>query len=162
MRASPIGAIRFLSGLLAAGCVLTPGPRQLYDGPMLPREQVGIVRSGCAPDGGLTVMVVAVDGRDVADGCADFAVLPGDHRFDLTAELLAPELGSPMMGSGGVLGAPPSGMGGAPRQGSRIIWQSRSPLAMTCTVQAGQEVVIVGTAATGPDWQAHCQERAQR
>jgi hypothetical protein len=106
-------------------------------------------------------MIVGLDGKDIQDVCADFAVLPGDHRLDLTAELRAPKLGSPMMGSGGVLGAPPSAASGGQQQGSRVIWQSQTPLPITCTVRAGQEVVIVGTAGTGPDWQARCQERAR-
>lgn len=148
-RVSP-GWLSIVTGALWAGCVLNPGALQMYDGPSLPKEQVGIVRSGCVSEGGLTIMVVSIDGRAVANACSDFALLPGEHRFELTAERRAPSLGAPMMGSGGVLGAPPSGISGEPRQGSRVLWQSPSPLVIVCQLRAGQEVVIVGSGGMGP------------
>jgi hypothetical protein len=106
-------------------------------------------------------MVVGIDGKEITDTCADFALLPGDHRLDLMAERRAPRLGSPMMGSGGVLGAPPSATSAGGQQGSGIIWQSRSPLTISCAIKAGTEVLIIGTTGTGQNWEARCQELAR-
>ena len=52
-------------GLLGGGCALKAGPVQLYEGPSLPREQIGIVRSACQTGPGLTIMIVRIDGKDV-------------------------------------------------------------------------------------------------
>ena len=147
-----------LMGFLCVGCVLAPGPRQMYEGPPLPKEQVGIVRNGCAPEGRLNIMTLRIDEKEVSDVCADFAVLPGEHQIDLSAERVAPSLAAPTMGSGGILGAPPAGMGGSPQQGPRVVWRAQSPLRITCTVKAGKEVTIVGTGGAGSDWEARCQE----
>ena len=146
-----------LMGFLCAGCVLAPAPRQMYEGAPLPKEQVGIVRSGCAPEGRLNIMILRIDGQEISDVCADFAVLPGEHQIELSAERVALSLAAPTMGSGGILGAPPSPAGASPQQGSRVIWRAQSPLRITCSVQAGKEVTIVGTGGTGPDWEARCQ-----
>ena len=155
----PCGGFLTLMGLLCVGCAWSSSPRQMYEGAPLPKEQVGIVRSGCVLESGLNVMVVQIDGKDISDVCADFALLPGEHHIDLSAEWLAPRLEAPIMSSGRVLGAPP--MSGGPQQGSRVIWQAPSPQSITCTLQAGKEVTIVGTGGMGPDWSARCQERAR-
>lgn len=148
-----------LTGLMAVGCVLTPSPQQMYEGEQLPEEQVGIVRSGCVVGSGLTIMTTQIDGKDISDVCADFALLPGDHQFELSAKRLVPKLETGMMGSGSVLGAPPSPPGARSDQASQVIWASPSPLRITCTVLAGQEVIIVGTGGmVGQEWQARCQE----
>lgn len=146
-----------LMGFLCIGCALAPAPRQMYEGAPLPKEQVGIVRSGCAPEGRLNIMTLRIDGHEISDVCADFAVLPGEHQIELTAERVALSLAAPTMGSGGILGAPPSPAGASPQQGSGVVWRAQSPLRITCTVQAGKEVTIVGTGGTGPDWEARCQ-----
>jgi len=72
----------------------------MYEGPPLPREQIGILRSGCFAASGLTIMTTQIDGKDIADGCADFAVLPGEHHIELSAEQLAPKLEAHVMGLG--------------------------------------------------------------
>jgi len=48
----------------------------MYDGPPLPKEQGGIVRSGCIEQSGLTILTTQIDGKAIADGCTDFALLP--------------------------------------------------------------------------------------
>jgi hypothetical protein len=106
-------------------------------------------------------MIVRLDDKEITNVCADFAVLPGDHNLELSAKRLSPKIDTPMIRSGSVLGAPPSPMGATPDDQSSVIWASSSPLRITCTVQAGQEVTIVGNAGTGPDWEARCQERAR-
>ena len=107
-------AFLILTGLLAIGCALNPSPRQMYEGAPLPKEQVGIVRTGCTTGSGLTIMTTQIDGKDIADGCADFALLPGEHQIELSAKQLAPKFETGMMGSGSVLGAPPTPMGARP------------------------------------------------
>lgn len=146
-------------GFFCAGCALSGRPVQMYEGASLPKEQVGIVRSACRMGPGLTIMIVRLDDKEISNVCADFAVLPGDHNLELSAKRLAPKIDTPMIRSGSVLGAPPSPMGATPDDESSVIWASSSPLRITCTVQAGQEVTIVGNAGTGPDWEARCQER---
>jgi len=129
----------------------------MYEGDSLPKEQVGIVRSACKTGPGLTIMIVRIDDRDIKNVCADFALLPGDHNLELNAKRLAPRIDTPMIASGSVLGAPPSPTGRATaEQELPVIWASSSPLRITCTIQAGQEVIIVGNAGTGPDWEARC------
>lgn len=150
-----------LPGLLFPGCALNPGPRQMYEGPPLPKEQVGIIHSGCVARSGLTITTTKIDGKDVEDGCADFALLPGEHRLELTAKQLAPKLDGYVVGSGSVLGAPTTPMGARPEQMPHVIWASQSPLVIICTVRAGQEVAIVGARGAGQDWQAGCQERTK-
>lgn len=154
-----VSAFLMLTGLLAIGCALSPSPRQMYEGAPLPKEQVGIVRSGCVAGPGLTIMTTQIDGKDISDVCADFALLPGEHQLELSAKRLAPKIDTPMIRSGSVLGAPPSPMGATPDEESSVIWASSSPLRITCTVQAGQEVTIVGSRGMGEEWQARCQER---
>ena len=155
---------RFYSGLivmgLLSGCGLRAGPVQMYDGPALPKEQVGIVRSACKTGTGLTIMIVRIDDKDVAKGCADFALLPGDHKLELSAKRLAPRMDTPMIRSGSVLGAPPSPSGASASEELPVVWASTSPLPITCTIQAGEEVTIVGNVGTGSDWEANCQRRS--
>ena len=148
------------AGVLIVGCALGASPVQMYEGATLPKEQVGIVRSACKTGPGLTIMIVRIDDKDIRNVCADFALLPGDHNLELNAKRLAPKIDTPMLRSGSVLGAPPSPTGATPGKELPVIWASSSPLRITCTVQAGQEVIIVGNAGTGPDWEARCQERA--
>jgi hypothetical protein len=131
----------------------------MYAGAPLPKELVGIIRSGCIAGSGLSIMTTQIDGKDVSDICADFALLPGEHQIEVSAKRLVPKLETGMMGSGSVLGGPPSPMDARPQQGSQVIWASPSPLRITCTVRAGQEVIIVGTGGVGQEWQARCQER---
>jgi len=152
-------AFLILTGLVAIGCTLSPSPRKMYEGPPLPKEQIGILRSGCFAGSGLTLMATKIDGKDIADGCADFAVLPGEHHIELNAEQRAPKLEPYVMGgSGSVLGASPVPMDARPEKVSPVIWASTSPLRITCMVQAGQEIIIVGTKGVGEDWLARCQE----
>jgi hypothetical protein len=153
-------AFLILAGLLVIGCALIPSPQQMYDGPPLPKEQVGIVRSGCVAGSGLTIMTTQIDGKDISDVCADFALLPGEHQFELNAKQLAPKLEPSMQGPGPVLGGPRYPMS-TPRQEevSQVIWASTSPLRITCTVRAGQEVTIAGARGMDQEWQARCQER---
>ena len=154
-------AFLILTGLVAMGCAQSFSPRQMYEGPPLPKEQVGIVRSGCIEESGLTIMTTRIDGKDIADGCADFALLPGEHHIELSAKQQSPRAEAPVMSSGMVLGGRPAPMGARPEEVSRVIWASTSPLRITCTVQAGQEVVIVGAKGMGEDWQARCQDRTR-
>jgi hypothetical protein len=132
----------------------------MYEGPPLPKEQVGIVRSGCMEESGLTIMITQIDGKVVADGCADFALLPGDHHIELSAKQQSPKAEIPVTGSGMVFGRP-TPMASRPEEGSRVVWASTSPLRIPCRVQAGQEVIIVGTKGMGEDWQARCQEQTR-
>ncbi|HSN04025.1 MAG TPA: hypothetical protein VLS44_03525 [Nitrospira sp.] len=150
-----------LPELLFLGCALNPGPRQMYEGPPLPKEQVGIIYSGCVARSGLTITTTKIDGKDIEDGCADFALLPGEHRLELTAKQLAPKLDGYVVGSGSVLGGPTTPMSARPEQMPQVLWASQSPLAITCTVLAGQEVTIIGARGAGQDWQAQCQERTK-
>jgi hypothetical protein len=154
------GGFLTVAGLFCVGCALIPEPVQMYEGASLPKEQVGIVRSACQTESGLSIMIVKIDSKDISDVCADFALLPGEHHMEVSGKRIAPRIDTPMIRSGSALGAPPSPMGATPGQESSVIWASRSPLPITCTIQAGQEVTIVGTAGTGPDWEARCQERA--
>ena len=147
-----------LTGLVAIGCALSPSPQKMYEGPPLPKEQIGILHSGCRMGSGLTIATTQIDGKDIADGCADFALLPGEHRIELSAKQLSPRLDPYVVTSGPVLGRYPAPMGTRPEQESQVIWASTSPLRITCTVQAGQEVIIVGTKGEGEDWLARCQE----
>ena len=71
-------AFFILTGFAAIGCSQSLSPRQMYEGPPLPKEEVGIVRSGCTEESGLTIMTTQVDGKDITDGCADFAGVAGD------------------------------------------------------------------------------------
>jgi hypothetical protein len=148
-----------LTGLLAIGCALNPDPLQMYEGAPLPKEQVGIIRSGCIMGNGLTIMTTQIDGKDISDFCADFALLPGEHQIEVSAKRLGPKLETGMMGSGRVMGAPPFPMSAGSEQRSEVIWSSPSTLRITCTVLAGKEVTIVGTGGVGQEWQARCQER---
>jgi hypothetical protein len=148
-------------GFFCAGCALSERPVQMYEGASLPKEQVGIVRNACQTGSGLSIMIVQIDGKEISDVCADFALLPGEHHFEVSGKRLAPRIDTPMIRSGSALGAPPSPMGATPQEESPVIWASSSPLRITCTIQAGQEVTIVGNAGTGPDWEARCQERAR-
>jgi len=152
----PCGGCFTVVGLLIAGCALRASPVQMYEGAALPKEQVGIVRNACKTGPGLTIMVARIDDKEVPNGCADFALLPGDHHLELSAKQLAPKIDTPMIRSGSVLGAPPSPAGATPEGELPVIWASSSPLRIPCRVQAGQEVTIVGNARTGPDWEARC------
>lgn len=129
----------------------------MYEGAPLPKEQVGIVRSGCVAGPGLKIMTTQINGKEISDVCADFALLPGEHQIELSAEQLVPKLETGMLRSGSVLGAPPTSTGAGPEQTSQVIWASQSPLRITCTVRAGQEVTIVGTRGMGQEWEARCQ-----
>lgn len=150
-----------LVGLLSSHCGLRAAPVQMYDGPSLPKEQVGIVRSACQTGAGLTIMIVRIDDKDVPNGCADFALLPGEHRLELSAKRLAPRIDTPAIRSGSVLGAPPSPSGAASKaEGLPVVWASTSPLRMICRLEAGQEVRIVGTVGAGTEWDAQCQRRS--
>ena len=148
-----------LAGLLS-GCGLKPSPVQMYDGPPLSKEQVGIVRSACKTGPGLTIMIVRIDDKAVANGCADFALRPGDHKLELSAKRLAPRMDTPMIRSGSGLGAPPSPSGAAASEELPVVWASTSPLSITCTIEAGKEVTITGNVVTGSDWEARCQRRS--
>ena len=151
------GAFLSILGLWCLGCTLNPAPRQMYDGPVLPKEQVGIIRTGCAPEGKLNIMVLRLDGKEISDVCADFAVLPGEHQLELSAEQMAMALAAPPMASGGVLGAPVGGMSGTAQHPPQVVWRSETPLRISCAVVAGKEVTIAGNRTAGPDWQARCQ-----
>jgi hypothetical protein len=148
-----------LVALLAGGCGLRASPVRMYEGPALPKEQVGIVRSACQTAPGLTIMVVRIDNKEVPKVCADFALLPGEHTLELSAKRLGPKIDTPMIRSGSVLGAPPSTSGATSDEELPVIWASTSPLRITCTVQAGEEVTIVGNVGSGQDWEAQCQKR---
>ena len=139
------------AGVLIVGCALGASPVQMYEGATLPKDQVGIVRSACKTGPGLTIMIVRIDEKDISNACVDFALLPGDHHLELSATRMAPRIDTPMIRSGSVLGAPPAPTG-VMREEESVIWASSSPLRITCTLQAGQEVTIVGDAGTGPDW----------
>lgn len=151
-------AFLILMGLVAVGCALSPSPQKMYEGPPLPKEQIGILRSECRAGSGLIIMTTQIDGKDIADGCADFALSPGDHHIELSAKQLSPKLETYVVGSGTSLMPSPAPMGTRPEQDSQVIWASTSPLRITCTVQAGQEVIIVGTKGVGEDWSARCLE----
>lgn len=157
----PVRVCLVMAGFFCAGCTLSASPVQMYQGAALPKEQVGIVHNACKTGPGLTIMIVRIDDKDVTNVCADFALLPGDHNLELNAKRLGPRLDTPMMRSGSVLGAPPSPMGATPEEELPVIWASSSPLRITCTIRAGQDVTIVGNAGSGPDWEAQCQERAR-
>lgn len=148
-------AFLMLTGLLAMGCMLGPGQKQMYEGPPLPKEQVGIVRSGCGMDSGLSIRVMQIDGKDVSDPCADFALLPGEHQLEVGAKRLAPALQTGTLRSGAVLGAPPAPFPAEARQ-EQVLWTSPSTLRISCTVGAGQEVIIIGS-GMGEEWGARCQ-----
>ncbi len=132
----------------------------MYEGSPLPKEQVGIVRSGCTEESGLTIMTTQIDGKDIADGCADFALLPEEHHIELSAKQQSPKTEAPVTGSGMVFGRP-TPMASRPEEGSRVVWTSTSPLRITCRIQAEQEVIIVGSKGMGEDWQARCQEQTR-
>lgn len=132
----------------------------MYEGASLPKEQVGILRNACTTGPGLTIMIVRIDDQEVTNVCADFALLPGDHPLELSAKQLAPRIDTPMIRSGSVLGAPPSPVGAGADEELPVIWASSSPLRISCTFRAGQEVTVVGNVGTGPDWEARCQERS--
>ena len=153
-------AFLLLTGLMAVGCVQSLIPRHMYEGPPLPKEEVGIVRSGCTEESGLTIMTTQVDGKDITDGCADFALSPGEHQLELSAKQQSPKTETPGVSSGMVFGRP-TPMVTRPEEGSRVVWASTFPLRITCRVQAGQEVIIVGTKGMGDDWQARCQDLPQ-
>ena len=87
-----------------------------------------------------------------------FRLSPGEHHIELSAKQLSPKLEPQVVSSGPVLGRTPPPMGARPEQDSQVIWASTSPLRITCTVQAGQEVIIVGTKGVGEEWLARCQE----
>ena len=155
------GGCLIVAGLLTGGCALRASPVQMYEGPSLPTEQVSIVRSACKTGAGLTIMIVRIDDKDVRNACADFALLPGDHKLELSAKRLAPRIETPMIRSGSATGPPPSTVGASQDEDLPVIWASSSPLRISCTLRPGQEVTITGNAGTGPDWQAQCQERAR-
>ena len=50
-----------LMGAVTGGCSHSMNVQQMYDGPPLPKEQVGIIRSGCIEGGGLTIMATEID-----------------------------------------------------------------------------------------------------
>ena len=150
------GGCLIVVGVLSGGCALRASPVQMYEGASLPQEQVAIVRSACKTGPGLTIMIVRIDDKDITNGCADFALLPGDHKLELSAKRLAPRIDTPMIRSGSVLGAPPSPVGATADEELPVIWASTSPLRLTCSIQAGQEVTIIGNVGTGPDWEAQC------
>jgi len=156
------GGFLTMVGLFCVGCAIIPEPVQMYEGASLPKEQVGIVRSACQTASGLSIMIVKIDSKDISDVCADFALLPGEHHMEVSGKRNAPRIDTPMIRSGSVLGAPPSPVGASSGQESSVIWASQSPLPITCTIQAGQEVIIVGNAGTGPEWEARCQERTRK
>lgn len=133
----------------------------MYEGPPLPKQQIGILHSGCRMGSGLTIMTTEIDGKDIADGCVDFALSPGEHHIELSAKQLSPKLDYVVSSGPPVLGRYPASMGTRPEQESQVIWASTSPLRITCTVQAGQEVIIVGTKGVGEDWSAQCQEHTR-
>ena len=83
------GGLVAVIGLFCAGCA---GPVQMYEGAALPKEQVGIVRGGCQTGSGLSIMIVQIDGKEVSDVCADFALLPGEHHLEVTGKRLAPRI----------------------------------------------------------------------
>jgi hypothetical protein len=152
-------AFLIVTGLVAIGCALSPSPQKMYEGPPLPKEQIGILHSGCRVGSGLTIMTTQIDGKDIADGCADFALSPGEHHIELSAKQLSPKLEPYVVSSGTtILGRSPAPMGTRPEHDSQVIWASTSPLRITCRVQAGQEVIIVGSKGVGEDWLARCQE----
>ena len=151
-----LGGGLILMAVLLSNCGLRASPVQMYEGPSLPKEQVGIVRSACKTGPGLTIMIARIDDKDVKNACADFALLPGEHNLDLTAKRLSPRMDTPPIRSGSMMGAPPSPVGATADEELPVIWASSSPLRITCAVQAGQEVTIVGNAGTGPDWEARC------
>lgn len=155
------GGCLIVAGLLGGGCGLRATPVQMYEGASLPKEQVGIVRSACKTGPGLTIMIARIDGKEVPNVCADFALLPGDHNLELSAKRLGPKLDTPMIRSGSALGAPPSPVSTSQEEELPVLWASTSPLRIVCTVPAGQEVTVVGAVGTGPDWEAHCQQRAR-
>ena len=149
-----------VAGILTGGCALRASPVQMYEGRSLPKEQVGILRAACKTTPGLTIMILRIDDKDVRNGCADFALLPGDHQLDLSAKQLAPRIDTPMIRSGSAMGAPPSTIGASQDEELPVIWASSSPLRISWTLKTGQEVIIVGKAGKGPDWEARCQERS--
>jgi hypothetical protein len=149
-----------LMGLWALGCALGPGPKQMYEGPPRSKEQVGILRNGCAVETGLSIMVMQIDGKNVPDPCADLALLPGDHQLEVGAKQLVPRLQTGTMRSGAVLGAPPAASPAEARR-EQVIWTSPSTLSISCKVGAGEEMLIVGTRQMGDEWQARC-EQAKR
>ena len=161
-----MASFRFLCGkfllvvvLCSNGCGLRASPVQMYEGASLPNEQIAVVRSACKTGPGLTIMIVRIDDKDINNVCADFALLPGDHNLELSAKRLAPRIDTPWIRSGSVLGAPPSPVGAPQDEELPVIWASTSPLRITCTVAAGQEVTIIGNVGTGQDWEAQCQKR---
>ena len=143
---------------LTMGCAGSLSPQHMYDGPPLPKEQVAIVHSGCVERSGLTIMTMQIDGKDTADGCGDFALLPGQHHIELSAKQQSPKTDAPMMSSGMVLGGRPAPTSAGSNEASRVIWASTSPLQITCTLHAGQEVIIAGIKGMGEDWQARCED----
>src|SRR5690349_24535492 len=163
MRRRIASSSRLYSGLMVAAllssCALKTSPAQMYDGPALPKEQIGIVRSACKTGPGLTITIVRIDGKDIPNGCADYALLPGEHKIELSAKRLAPRMDTPMIRTGSVLGAPPSPSGASASEELPVVWASTSPLSITCTLQAGEEVVILGN-VTSSDWDATCQRRS--
>jgi hypothetical protein len=149
--------VLLLTGMVTDGCSHSLNLQQMYEGPPLPKEQVAIIRSGCIEGGGLTIMTTQIDGKDIVDGCADFALLPGEHQLELSAKQQSPKAEMPVTSSGMVFGRP-TPMATKPEEGSRIVWASTSPLRITCKIHAGQEVIIVGAKGMGNEWQARCQE----
>src|SRR6476469_1696485 len=153
------GGCLIVVGLLG-GCALRASPVQMYEGASLPKEQVGIVRSACKTGPGLTIMIVRIDSKDIPNVCADFALLPGDHTLELSAKRLAPRIDTPMIRSGSMMGAPPTTYGATTDEDQPVVWASTSPLRIMCSLQAGQEVTIVGNVGTASDWEAQCRQRA--
>ena len=146
-----------LMGAVTGGCSHSMNVQQMYDGPPLPKEQVGIIRSGCIEGGGLTIMATEIDGKDVVDSCGDFSLLPGEHQLELSAKQQSPKAEVPATSSGMVFGRP-TPMATRPEEGSRVVWASTAPLRITCKIHAGQQVIIVGIKGMGDEWQARCQE----
>ena len=128
------GGCLVVVGLVSGGCALRASPVQMYEGPALPKEQIGVVRSACQTGPGLTVMIVRIDDKDVKNVCADYALLPGDHNLELNAKRLAPRMDTPMIRSGSAMGAPPSPIGANTDEELPVVWASSSPLRSTCAL----------------------------
>ncbi|HVG02252.1 MAG TPA: hypothetical protein VM842_05140, partial [Nitrospira sp.] len=120
-------AFLLLTGVAIGSCAQSLSPRQMYEGPPLPKEQLAIIHSGCTEGAGLTIMTTQIDGKNTVDSCADYALLPGEHLLELSAKQQSPRAEIPVTSSGMVFGRP-TPMATRPEEGSRIVWVSTSPL----------------------------------